>query len=171
MSGSDQSPPAITLRPLELTDAPALQGVYQACAAYFTHIWGAALQPAQAEHDLEEARSQEGRFLLGIYLEHDLIGVVDLRFGDPEPQDMRLGLLLLTPARRRHGLGRWALRILEAWLFQETPVTRVVVAVPANDHAAHAFFLANGYTFTGQSTRVLVGSSRPRLLEMHKNIG
>lgn len=170
MSGSDQSPPAITLRPLELADAPALQEVYQECAAYISHTWEAAPQPALAVHDLEETQSQEGRFLLGIYLEHDLVGVIDLRFGDPEPQDMRLGLILLTPEQRRRGLGSWALRILEAWLARDTPVNRVVASVSTNAYAAQRFLLANGYAFSGESTRVLVGTSRLRILEMRKSL-
>lgn len=99
-----------------------------------------------------------------------MIGLLDLRLAYPEPFDVSIGVILLAEAHRRQGLGSWALRMLETWLRRDTPTEAVIAAVPAQDHAAQAFFRANGYLYTGQSTRVLVGSSRPRLLEMRKNL-
>ena len=109
------------------------------------------------------------RHLLGIFLDDELIGVIDLRFDDPQPLETQVGLILLSPSHRRQELGTWALRILEAWLRRDTPTEGVVVSVPAQDHAAQGFFVANGYSFTGQSARVLTGDTRMRLLEMRKN--
>ena len=97
-----------------------------------------------------------------------MIGVIDLRLASPEPFDVHIGLLLLAEPHRRQGLGSWALRILEEWLRQATPTEAVVVAIPAQDHAAQAFFTAHGYTFTGHSTRVLAAEQRTRLLTMRK---
>jgi RimJ/RimL family protein N-acetyltransferase len=119
---------------------------------------------------LATAAAEEGRYLLGITLRDAMIGLLDLRLAIPGPYDVQIGLILLAEPHRRQGLGTWALRILEAWLTRDTPTEAVVVAVPAQDHAAQGFFLANGYAFTGQSTRVLVGSTRPRLLEMRKSL-
>ena len=99
-----------------------------------------------------------------------MIGIIDLRLASPGPYDVSIGLILLAEPHRRQRLGTWALRILEAWLNRDTPTDAVIVAVPAQNHAAQAFFQTNGYTFTGQSTRVLVGSSRQRLLEMRKSL-
>lgn len=99
-----------------------------------------------------------------------MVGLLDLRLAYPGPFDVSVGLILLVEGQRRQGLGTWALRMLETWLARDTPTEAVLAAVPAQDHAAQAFFLANDYVFTGQATRVLVGSSRPRLLEMRKNL-
>jgi GNAT superfamily N-acetyltransferase len=158
------------LRPLSPVDAPELQAVYQASADFFDSRGGAPSDPDQAEADLAAAVAEDGRFLLGITLHESMIGVIDLRLASPGPFDVSIGLVLLAEPYRRQGLGRWALRILEAWLSRDTPTEAVIVAVPAQCHAAQAFFQANGYTFTGQSTRVLIGSSRPRLLEMRKSL-
>ncbi|MFZ2489288.1 MAG: GNAT family N-acetyltransferase [Anaerolineae bacterium] len=167
----DQPPaPQITLRPLTRADAPALQEVYVASEAYFVQTAGTAPAPAQAEYDLTEAASDAGRFLLGIALRDELVGVLDLRLAAPGPYDVRLGLILLRPASRRQGLGSWALRILEEWLRQATPSEAMVLTLPAHDHAAQAFFTAHRYAFTGQSTRVLAGHTRLRLLEMRKSL-
>jgi ribosomal protein S18 acetylase RimI-like enzyme len=159
--------PPLTLRPLSAADAPALQAVYAAAVDYLMRASGAL---PQATAELQQAAGEEGRFLLGIYLSGEMIGLLDLRLASPGPFDVSIGLVLLADPHRRQGLGSWALRILEAWLTRDTPTEAVIVAVPAQSHAAQAFFQANGYTFTGQSTRVLVGSSRPRLLEMRKSL-
>jgi len=162
--------PPLTLRPLSPVDALALEAVYQASTDFFLDRGGMLPDPGQASADLAAAVAEDGRFLLGIILHESMIGLLDLRLAYPEPFDVSIGLILLAEPHRRQGVGTWALRILEAWLRRDTPTEAVIVAVPAQDRAAQAFFQANGYTFTGQSTRVLVGSSRPRLLEMRRSL-
>ena len=162
------SPPPIRLSPLDPGQVPLLQPIYDACSDYFRQSSGQPAAAEQAAADLQTAGQDEARHILGIFWEDNIAGIIDLRFGDPGPLDTRLGLILLAPEHRRRGIGSWALRILEAWLARDTPVEQVVAAVPANDHAAQGFFLANGYAFTGQSTRVLAGDTRMRLLEIRK---
>lgn len=162
--------PPLTLRPLSPGDAPALQGLYQASADFSLSQDGVLPEPDQAAASLMAATAEEGRYLLGITLRDAMIGVIDLRLASPGPYDVSIGLILLAEGQRRQRLGSWALRMLEAWLTRDTPTEAVVVAVPAQNHAAQAFFTANGYTYTGQSTRVLAGSTRLRLLEMRKSL-
>lgn len=162
--------PPLTLRPLTEAHVLALQTMYGAGEDYFLHATGFPLSPQQAALDLAGAAQDDARHLLGIYLQDSMIGVIDLRLAEPEPFDVRLGLILLDRAQRRQGLGSLALRILEAWLSRDTPTEAVVIAAPTQNSIAQAFFLANGYAFSGQSTRVLVGTSRVRLLEMRKSL-
>ena len=164
-------PPAITLRPLNESQASELQTVYQGAADYFETSTGQAPLSEQAEADLREATTDDGRYLMGIFLEERMVGVLDLRLADPGPYDVRLGLIAVSQSYRRQGLGTWALRILEEWLRQETPTKAVVLTVLAQDHSAQAFFHHCGYVFTGQATRVLGGSRRLRLLFMRKELG
>jgi GNAT superfamily N-acetyltransferase len=152
-------------------DADDLQSVYAAASDYFQQVTSGPPAPGQAQHDLAEAATDEGRHLLGIYLSDEPVGVVDLRLADPGPFDVRLGLILLARTHRHQGLGSWALRILEEWLRQATPSRAMVLRVPARDHAAQAFFRSHGYTFTGQATRVPAGGSLVRILQMRKALG
>ena len=99
-----------------------------------------------------------------------MVGVIDLRRAEPEPFDVRIGLILMAEPHQGQGLGSWALRILEAWLARDTPTEAVVVTVAAQDHDAQRFLLSNDYVFTGQSTRVLIGTTRLRLLTMRKGL-
>lgn len=125
----------------------------------------------QAEHDLAEASRGDGRHILGIFLQDEMVGGIDLCLAEPGPFDVRLGLILLSEPHRRQGIGSWALRILEEWLRRATPTEAVVLTVLAQDHAAQRFFLHLGYTFTGQAIRAPVGQMHPRLLFMHKGLG
>lgn len=144
--------------------------VYSAGAAFFVRSTGIPPDAGQASHDLAEAISDEGRHILGIYLHDEVVGVIDLHLAEPEPFDVRIGLILVAEPYRGQGLGSWALRILEAWLARDTPTEAVVVSVTAQDHDAQRFLLSNDYVFTGQSTRVLMGTTRLRLLEMRKGL-
>lgn len=170
MKRLDPPAPPLTVRPLSPSDGPALQAVYQASADFFLDRTGAPVDADQAAADLAAAAADEGRYLLGITLHHSMIGVIDLRLASPGQYDVSIGLILLAEAQRRQGLGSWALRMVETWLRRDTPTEAVVVTVPAQDHAAQGFFLAHGYAFTGQSTRVLAASTRLRLLEMRKSL-
>lgn len=167
---SSQQPPPLLLKPLDAGHCESLQAVYDASAGFFVQFVGQPAAQQQATHDLAAATADDARHLLGIFLADELVGAIDLRFADPEPLDTRLGLILLTPACRGQALGSWALRILEAWLRRDTPTEGVVVSVPAQDHNAQRFFAANGYLFTGQSTRILTTEVRMRLLEMRKRL-
>ncbi len=167
---SSAPPPPILLKPLDASYDGQLQAIYDASGEFFARFTGQPAPPQQARQDLSATAADEARHLLGIFLAGELAGVIDLRFDDPEPLDTHLGLVLLVPSHRRQGLGSWALRILEAWLRRDTPTEGVMLSVPAQEHAAQGFFAANGYSFTGQSARVLSGDTRMRLLEMRKSL-
>lgn len=171
MTDHQADPPPLTLRPLTQAFASVLQSVYAASTEYFVQATGNPPAPEQAAFDLAEAASDDGRFLLGIYLQDEIVGVLDMRLAEPEPFDVRLGLILLAEPIRGQGLGSWALRILEEWLRQATPTEAVVLTVMAQDHAVQRFFLRHGYAYSGQSTRVLTSDIRSRLLFMRKHLG
>jgi RimJ/RimL family protein N-acetyltransferase len=144
--------------------------VYEAASDYFQLAGGRPPAPLQASQDLLEAAQDDGRYLLGIYLDSELVGVLDFRLAEPGPWDARLGLILLDSVHRGQGLGSWALRIWEEWLRQATPTEAIVLTVAAPGHAAQRFFRHHGYAFTGKATRVLTGDIRTRMLVMSKHL-
>ncbi len=164
-------PPPITLRPLDLDETGELQQVYQGADDVFVATTGAPVRPGQAERDLAEARGDDARYLLGIFLQERMVGVVDFRLAEPEPLAVRLGLILLSRPYRRQGLGSWALRILEEWLRQATPTVAIMVTVRAQDYIAQAFFRHHGYVYTGQAVRLNAGpAGSSRLLWLRKDL-
>jgi RimJ/RimL family protein N-acetyltransferase len=114
--------------------------------------------------------SDDARHILGIFLNEELVGVIDFRFADPEPFDTRLGLILVADSYRRQGLGTWALRILAEWLRQATPSEALVLTVQAQDLAAQRFFRHAGFAFTGRAFRAETAAGSPRFLFMRQDL-
>lgn len=170
MIGIDNSIPSITLRPARVSQAPELQAMYESASDYFHTATGLAATPGQARSDLVEVAGDDARHILAIYLQDELIGVLDFKLAEPGPFDARLGLLLLGEGHRGQGLGSWALRIWEEWLRRATPTEAVVLTVLAQNHAAQRFFQRHGYSYTGQAIRIKVGDVRSRLLFMRKAV-
>lgn len=163
------APPPLTLHPLGLNDAPALQTVYSGGADYFVQATGAPPDAGRGAQVLAEAAGDDARHILGVYLNDEIVGAIDFRFANVEPE-VHIGLILLAEPYRRQGIGRWALSILEEWLRKATPAEAVVLAVAAQNYAAQGFFRSQGYAFTGQAMRVPAGDVQSRLLFMRKQL-
>lgn len=164
-------PPPITLQPLGAGDARALQQVYQGAEDFFVATAGGPASLEQASQDLAAAAGDDGRYLLGIFWREEMVGVIDFRLAEPEPYQVRLGLVLLDEHYRRQGLGSWALLILGEWLRRSTPTEAIALTVRAQDYAAQAFFRSQGYAFTGQAVRIHAGAEgTARLLWMRKDL-
>ena len=156
---------------MTLADAPALQKVYSAGAAFFVQFTGIPPDAGQASHDLAEAISDEGRHILGIYLHNEMVGVIDLRLAEPEPFDVRIGLILMAEPYRGQGLGSSGAAILGG------------MAGPRDAHRSRsrhrgcpgsrraAFPSPPTITYLqGNQLAVLVGTTRLRLLKMRKGL-
>lgn len=123
----------LDLRRAAARDAPAIQAVLAADPAGWQLIEGAALRPDEAMHLLAELPPGVTPARKHV-LVADGACVLDLVDGFPDAHTWYLGLIVVTPAARGHGLG-----------------TRLLEAVLAHVHAAggHALRLAVVTTNTG----------------------
>lgn len=86
-----------------------MRQLFEECAAFFQLIHGDALR--EADHILDEAppgKTPEDKLVFGISSlgsQDRLGGLVELLRGYPGPNDWCIGLLLVSPERRNHGLG------------------------------------------------------------------
>src|SRR5262249_12683756 len=103
-------------------DGPAVQALLERSADYAELVMGVPPRPAEAQSlyiDLPEGKGYADKFLLGIFSgrkgEQRLVGVLDAIRDYPEPGEWWIGLLLLEPEQRGHGLGERAFRALEHW--------------------------------------------------------
>lgn len=87
---------------------------------------------------------------LGLYTDSRLIGVAELSFGFPQPADAYLGLMLLDPAERGHGLGALLLARLETRARAAACPSLYLAVLQANPRG-RAFWLRHGFTDTGKS--------------------
>ena len=163
--------PHLQLVPLTTEDESRLQSLYESAADYFHSLGVTSIPNTMAERALLEASNLPGRHIMGIFLEEELIGLLDFRLRYPAAEAAQLGLILLAPEYRGRGYGTLAMDIWETWLEVQTPIERVRAAVPAHLRDAQRFFLRREYHLTGESYRASVGDAHPRLLIMVKLLG
>ena len=87
---------------------------------------------------------------LGFFEQDQLVGVVEMSFGFPKPEDAYLGLMLFEPMSRGRGLGPQFLRHCEG-LARAKGCPRLYLAVLEENTKARAFWEANGFEATGLS--------------------
>lgn len=85
------------------------------------------------------------------FFEHDLlVGVAELAFGFPEPEDAYLGLMLFDPAAQGRGLGPAFLAEVER-LARTKGCPRLLLAVLEENTAGWRFWRQKGFSLTGLS--------------------
>lgn len=172
------TPPIISLAPLSVQDhAAALQAVYQA-TPHFWEMYGLLATPAgQAARDLQEAAQTPNRYILGIIRRinpddaaagGELIGTVDFRLNWPDRGVAYIGMLMVAEPYQRQGVGLQAWRLLAPWLSQTAGIETARLGVEQFNPGALHFFQTAGFTLTGGSRRISVGSKWVRLLYMEQ---
>ena len=170
----------ISVAPLTLQDhVDTVQRVYSA-TPQFWELHGLDGAPeGQAERDLREAEGMVGRTLAGIVhrLQADdpssgfeMVGIVDFRVNWPRESTAHLGMLMVAEPFQRQGIGAQTLKLLEPWFANSAGITTIRLGVEQFNPAALLFFQQQGFTLTGETSRVHVGEKKIRLLFMEKTL-
>ena len=120
------------------------------CSAFFTLVSGEL--PADEVRHLLESRPAgldlARKYVLGFERSGTLVAIVDLLENYPEPTDRYVGLLVLSPEERNHGLGRAVWSAVEAWVRAEGGRHARLIVQEQNPSAA-LFWRAVGFTADG----------------------
>lgn len=103
-------------------DAEALQALYDRCVDFAVLSDGepaAATAGRQEFTAIPEGWTPADKFVFGIFAAQRLVAVIEGIRHFPEPGSYWLGLLLLDPDHRRHGLGSASYRAFESWAREE----------------------------------------------------
>jgi GNAT superfamily N-acetyltransferase len=141
-------PPLI--RPLDpIADLNAVEGLYARAADY----WLLAdrrppdrQKAAEFFTDTPPGCDPAASHRLGLFQDGTLVGVAELSFGFPLPEDAYLGLMLLDATRRGQGLGAVFLAEVQA---RAAPCPRLYLAVLQANPRGRAFWQRHGFTDTG----------------------
>ena len=87
---------------------------------------------------------------LGFFQQDRLIGVAELAYGFPNPEDAYLGLMLFAPSARACGYGRAFLAEVER-LARARGCPRLLLAVLEENADGWGFWVAQGFSATGLS--------------------
>ena len=140
-----------------LTASPAhrrdVEAVIMAAADYNLLIEGVAPSALHVDDffvSLPPGSHPSDKFTLGFYVSNGIVGIAEVVRGWNAPHKAIIGLLLLTPAARGGGRGRFALDAIETLARSWTGVTTLRIAVIDNNSAAFAFWRRMGFSETGE---------------------
>lgn len=103
--------------------------------------------------DLDLSR-EEGGVFCGIFVEDEIIGVVDFVPGNYEgkPEEAYLALLMIAGPHRQKGIGREVVDAVEAEMLKNGSIKSIRAGVQTNNPPAIAFWQAVGYRIVSGPT-------------------
>ena len=133
-----------------MSNEAAIAHLLRQCRAFFTLVSGEL--PADEVRHLLESRPAgldlARKYVVGFERNGALIAIVDLLENYPEPTNWYVGLLVLSPDERNHGLGTAVWTAVEAWVRAEGGRHARLIVQEQNPHAAR-FWRALGFTADG----------------------
>ncbi|MEW6421553.1 MAG: GNAT family N-acetyltransferase [Deinococcota bacterium] len=150
----------MNVTPLALHHAPLLHALYAAAPGYFELLGTRVPSLGEVQRDVEIALLDPRRRL---ELLHDdageLVGSLDCKSDYPDRGDLTINLLLIREDRQSQGLGRQAVRELEA---RVPPGTQRILASVLGDNPRGARFWEQlGYTFALDARPVMTWYAKP----------
>ncbi len=106
---------------------------------------------------------------LGLFDGPVLLGIADLGYGYPQPDDAYIGLLLFAPEARGQGYGKALLALIEDEA-RARGSKRIFAGVLEINAPARAFWLREGYLPVARKT-MTVGALTHRIDRMAKTLG
>ena len=136
------------LRTIDLGALEAVQTLCETCADFFWLVEGSTVAPGAGLdifESLPPGRSIEDKFVYGLFnRQNDLLGVLEGLRHYPDEGTWWIGLLLLAPDARQHGLGR---KIVQCF-FEAVRLaggTAVQLGVVEDNQAGYRFWRRVGF--------------------------
>lgn len=158
-------------RRLAPPDLPALQALFERAADYFEIMTGAPPGPDEAERAFvggPPTKAVSEKQTIGVFDDAGaLVGVLDAIPDFPADGTCTIGMLLLDPALRRHGLGTATLTAFEAWM-TGAGTRRFRTAIVAHHAAGITFLSRRGYAEVTRLEGYDAGAARPTVVFFEK---
>jgi RimJ/RimL family protein N-acetyltransferase len=148
--------------PLGMDDLPRLQELCESCADYYHLMTGAPVHPSEASslYTLRpETAGQHDKFLIAVWRGTRMIGALDVYRHYPAARQAWIGLLLLHPEFRGHGLGAEMINWVLTWAKQQG-CDRVRVGVAEDNQRALEVLDRLGFVATDERILRVSGSRR-----------
>lgn len=133
------------LRPVDL---PRLADLCLACSEFYELVEGQAPTDQTAANILGPLDPQFAhgiKHVWGVQTGGDLVAVAELLQGHPTPCEWYIGLLLVTPRRRREGLGTQFCRMILDWIAHRGGTT-VRLVLQRQNAVAQRFWERQGFS-------------------------
>jgi ribosomal protein S18 acetylase RimI-like enzyme len=139
---------------LEPEDCERLQTLFDKCADYALIVEGESVSPTAAQETFQAAppgRSIKDKFLYGLWdRQENIVGVLEGMRHYPDETVWWIGLLMLTPEVRAHGLGRKLVQSFCEYVRSEQG-TAIMLGVVEENHSAYRFWQGQGFELVRQT--------------------
>jgi GNAT superfamily N-acetyltransferase len=130
-------------------DAPSIRKLGERCLEYIELHYGSPPDPAQMIRelltDLPPHKTLADKFGMGVFTgTHRLVGAIDVIRDHPEPREWYLGVMVLDPEHRNHGLGARLMDALTQWLVGQG-AAHLRLAVSEHNEAGQRFWARRGF--------------------------
>jgi RimJ/RimL family protein N-acetyltransferase len=178
-SAQRPAPPAVLetdrleIRTLVADDVERLQRLFVDAGDHFLTVTGKPEpEPDAAEREIRGCLATPGRDVALFTLREtgEDVGAAGWWRGSPEPDVALLGMLMVSPSRRRKGIAREALGALEVWLAGHG-VRRIRSGVGAGDERAQAVLRGLGFAPMDERRHVALDRGRIMIALFEKEIG
>lgn len=119
--------------------------------------------------EIPPGKSQEDKFVFGVYVGDSLVGCADVLRGYPDPGTAFIGLLLICEEWQGRGLGLRACREIES-LIAGWACEKARLAVVRANAPALGFWHRAGFAETGECVDYSRGTVRSELVLMEKTL-
>jgi GNAT superfamily N-acetyltransferase len=135
-------------------DLPAIQALFQRCAAFFQLVHGAPPRADEAErwllHENAPGKAPGDKTAFGLLDDEErLIGAVDVVRDYPEPAQFWIGTMVIEPTIRGVGMGGWFHVEVLSWI-RGRGGRSVGLCVQVQNAGALRFWERAGYVETGR---------------------
>jgi ribosomal protein S18 acetylase RimI-like enzyme len=161
------------VHPLDDSDAPALQRLFDRCGDYFELLEGRPARPDAALEELHAGppgRMPHDLFPLGIDGgQGELAGFIGALRHHPQPNQWYLGFLLLDPAWRGRGIGSTTYWAFQHWIAAQGAES-LLLAVLADNERGRRFWQSLGFGSPRSYPARRIGLKRHVLIEYEKDL-
>ncbi len=162
----------LRFEPMRRDQLPALQALCEACTDYFQLMTGAPASSTEAHSLMQavpETASAGDKSVIGVHRGRDLIGALDLYRNYPRPKLAWMGILLLHPKLRGHGLGAAMIRWMIDWA-RDQGCVRLRLGVADDNARALEVLGRHGFRPTGERISRVSGARRLVLLPLEREL-
>lgn len=149
---------AYSIKLLSGDDEAAVQDLCERCSDFTELVEGRPPEPDAGRSilfDCPPDKDLTDKFDYGVYNESNtLIAIIDLIKDYKAVGDWIIGLLMIDPSHRGHGLGRKLHYLISTWVYEEQG-KKLRIGVVAENHSGYEFWRAMGYTEVDRVTQQL----------------
>ncbi|HEX4453925.1 MAG TPA: GNAT family N-acetyltransferase [Kofleriaceae bacterium] len=142
------------VRAIERNELALVQRLHERCADFWTLVEGEPPRPGLAEelmHEVPPGGTIDHKHVLGAF-DAELVALLDLYDGYPEPHAWYVSLLLVAPEARGGGLGHELVAYAEAYVRARGGRALRLIVQEQNPRAL-AFWMREGFVYEATTTQ------------------